>query len=467
MIDTSRTTFSVKNLGAIKSGRFTVKPLTLFCGPNNTGKTWLMYALYAFWRRGGIPKLQDIDALLGDLQNEGAYRGSIREWLEDNANEYIKAASFCNASRFVDIFNTDEALFKDSRFMWKIDQTYFIESVLAKGLKVHDHNVLRINKSKNSDYLEVTRVSNGEIDREELRFNISNIATRLLLDQRRPFLMPAERNGLHLFFRELRTKRTALLHHASKEKIDLSQLFQDVMKSRYALPIADYIDWLNSLHDFQKRNSSPFHTMAKAVRCNVSRGRYTVNREGDILFRPNKLNRDTSEPAPQNMGLHTTSSTVKSLFGLWFYLENQANPGDVLMIDEPELHLHPSHQRELARILSQLTNEGLWVIISTHSDYLVREINSLMMLNVEHSERDALMKTHRFKKEQLLDKNKVAAYLVEDRQVSPMEITPDEGIIADTFDNVINNLNDSSNDIYYKYKEDEQLNERVTKHVIS
>ena len=31
------------------------------------------------------------------------------------------------------------------------------------------------------------------------------------------FLMPAERNGLHLFYRELSTRRTALLHHASRE----------------------------------------------------------------------------------------------------------------------------------------------------------------------------------------------------------------------------------------------------------
>ena len=31
--------FSIKNLGCIEEGHFALKPLTLLCGPNNTGKT--------------------------------------------------------------------------------------------------------------------------------------------------------------------------------------------------------------------------------------------------------------------------------------------------------------------------------------------------------------------------------------------------------------------------------------------
>ena len=38
--------FQIKNLGVIKAGGFTQKPLTIFCGPNNSGKTWVMYSLY-------------------------------------------------------------------------------------------------------------------------------------------------------------------------------------------------------------------------------------------------------------------------------------------------------------------------------------------------------------------------------------------------------------------------------------
>ncbi len=452
-MDTSRTKFSVENLGAIRSGEFTVKPLTLFCGPNNTGKTWLMYTIYAFWRHLRVPQLKGMDHVHEKLKETGSYKGDINGWLHDHAGNYIKKSGLIYPELFSDIFNADETLFENSKFNWEIDQETFIQSVIKKEFREHDNKVLRVNKPEGSSNLEVTLVSNETPGMGELEYRLSLIFSRLFLDLPHPFLMPAERNGLHLFFRELSAKRTALLHHASKEKIDLSQLFRDVMRSRYALPIADYIDWLNDLPSFRKRSSSPFHVMAEAVRRKVSYGKYIVNRDGDISFRPRKLNWDSSEQAPLDMGLHATSSTVKSLFGLWFYLENDATFGNALMIDEPELHLHPSHQRALARILAQLVNEGLWVIVSTHSDYLVREINSLIMLHTDHEERDTLMKKYKFAKEQLLDKNKVAAYLVDDRAVSPMPVTPDEGIIAETFDKVINALNDSSNDIYYKYRE--------------
>lgn len=51
------------------------------------------------------------------------------------------------------------------------------------------------------------------------------------------------------------------------------------------------------------------------------------------------------------------------------------------MIDEPELNLHPSNQRVIARFLAKLVNSGIRVIVSTHSDYFVKEINSLIMLH--------------------------------------------------------------------------------------
>jgi hypothetical protein len=49
----------------------------------------------------------------------------------------------------------------------------------------------------------------------------------------------------------------------------------------------------------------------------------------------------------------------------------------------------------------------------------------------------------------------VSAYLFDQKTIKQMEIDPNEGIIAETFDDVINNLNRSSNDIYYASQEEE------------
>jgi hypothetical protein len=42
-----------------------------------------------------------------------------------------------------------------------------------------------------------------------------------------------------------------------------------------------------------------------------------------------------------------------------------------------------------------------------------------------------------------------------EKTIKEMEIDVNEGIIAETFDDVINNLNQSSNDIYYASQEEE------------
>jgi AAA15 family ATPase/GTPase len=267
--------------------------------------------------------------------------------------------------------------------------------------------------------------------------------------------MPAERNGLHLFYRELASRRTALLHHASKKDkdIDVGQLIQDVLKSRYAKPIADYIDWLNELPEIRKKKKGPFHHLAEEVKKLIS-GRYDISGDGEISFTPHKTKRNGA--APPTLDLHLTSSTIKSLFGLWAYLEFDAQLGDVLMIDEPELNLHPSNQRRFARLLARLVNDGLRVVVSTHSDYLVREINSLIMLSRPASVQQDLMKKYKYQKEELLTTDKVAAWLFSDGGIEPMKIDDVEGIAAETFDQEINDLNDTSDGIYYAYQQAEQ-----------
>ena len=271
--------------------------------------------------------------------------------------------------------------------------------------------------------------------------------------------MPAERNGLHLFFRELSTRRAALLHHASKDNIDLNELLKDVIRSRYALPIAHYINWLNQLPEIQRGSAKiadhgaagAFHQHALQLQKQLANGAYKVERRsGVIRFKPYQIGRGRGGIATQSMGLHMASSTVKSLFGLWFYLENQAQPGDLLMIDEPELNIHPENQRYIARLLARLVNAGLRVVISTHSDYIVREFNSLLMLSQDNGE---LRDRHGYSEDEVLTVEQVSACLFDRQSITPFEISPEDGIYATTFDTVIEDLNRVNDDIHYSLRE--------------
>lgn len=447
--------FHLTKIGCLETGELDVKPLTLLCGPNNTSKTWAMYALYGFLDNAvgnQPPHLPGLDAVIEEVKKEGVYAWDFGEWIRHNAKKLIEIIHAASKQRLHDIFNTSESLFRKSEFNWVIEPENLVQSSIKQELDYRlvlgrdKNDALRLLKPAGETILQITLIAEKLPD---LQMLLSDMIFRHILQGKKHksvFLIPAERNGLHLFFRELSDRRTTLLHHAAREKLDIGELFLGLMRSRYAEPIAHYIDWLNLLRSNRRSKSEGFHGFAEDIKRLVG-GRYDVDAEGNISFTPKKVKRGGGE-VPR-LDLHMASSTVKSLFGLWFYLEHQAETGDVIMIDEPELNLHPANQRALARLFARLVNAGLRVVISTHSDYIVREINNLVMLNTRFEGRDTLVKKFQYDSEDFISHEQVAAYLFDNGTIKHMEVGPEEGIIAETFDQVIHSLNESSNEIFY------------------
>ena len=52
----------------------------------------------------------------------------------------------------------------------------------------------------------------------------------------------------------------------------------------------------------------------------------------------------------------------------------QAEPGQLVYIDQPDLHLHPNAQVLLAQLLANAANRGVRLVIETHSSLLLRGI---------------------------------------------------------------------------------------------
>lgn len=54
-----------------------------------------------------------------------------------------------------------------------------------------------------------------------------------------------------------------------------------------------------------------------------------------------------------------------------------AEPGQVVYLEQPEMHLHPRAQRRLAHVLADAANRGVIVVAETHSALLLREVQTL------------------------------------------------------------------------------------------
>jgi len=228
-------------------------------------------------------------------------------------------------------------------------------------------------------------------------------------------------------------------------------LVKDLFISRYPQPIGDYIDFLNDIHNLKKLKS-PYKDFAIEIQQEILRGKYKIEKDG-IYFVPYKTYAN-KENFNDKISLHMTSSTVKTFFSLVFYLEHLAQEGYTLIIDEPELNLHPDNQRKIARILSKLVNHGIKIIVSTHSDYFIRELNNLIMLNGKISEKDKLLKKYNYTNDMLLDQDKIEAYLFDKNTITKLKKDTEEGIHVSTFDEVTNKLNESSEDIYFSKMEE-------------
>lgn len=56
-----------------------------------------------------------------------------------------------------------------------------------------------------------------------------------------------------------------------------------------------------------------------------------------------------------------------------------ANPGDIVVIENPEIHLHPKAQSDLTEFLCFAANAGIQVVLETHSDHVFNGIRKAIV----------------------------------------------------------------------------------------
>ena len=462
--------FIFKNLGPIHEAELELGDLTIIAGRNNTGKTYVAYTLYGFlkmwlgfpppffpeifhpstWKTRAshiMPHLPDMEEIAKEVMEGGQAKWSAdREKMTLVRQGMMQiAARYFSEENLAKVFSAPRDNFE------RASLEIALEEALPEGVPT------RISPFTNGDEFTLTynndemRIRRSKIGFEPsadppssvLLFELLMFLFPRLPD---PFILSAERFGISLFYKELDFTKNRLVEALQEigQEEDRAKFLPftiiDKMANRYALPIRDNINYTRSLPDLQNRRSELLDTeLFKDIEAMI--GGYYGSSSDDIRFISKAW-----EEHRFDIPLHIASSSVRGLSDLYFFLRYLALKDRLIIIDEPESHLDTHNQIQFARLLARAVHAGLKVLITTHSDYIVKEINNLLMLSKDFKEKPRVLKKHGYSEHDFLKPESVRAYVAENNSLTRCTIDR-FGINMPVFDKTIDAINRVSSEL--------------------
>ena len=449
----------LENFGVLKRAEFELGELTLICGGNNTGKTYATYALYGFLRRRySLLKVAISDQCIHDLIQDGIARIDIEKYAL-MSNDILRKGCDSYIEQLSKVFASKPDQFKNTKFeiLFDIESISSIKNVTfeSKVESADDEHLFSLSKSKGEKDMIVSRPMKKSIEilpprliKDIISTNIIELFFEKLL--RNPFIASTERTGAAMFYNNLDLFRIRLFKEIVRtdEKLDRMKLLSKP-DQEYPLPVENNIDFLRRTNSIEKENSflAEKHPEVLNDFADILGGEYIHGKNNTIYFKP--LGKQIK------LTMLESSSAVRSLLLIGLYLYHVAKPGDLLMVDEPELNLHPENQRRMARLFARLVNLGIHVFVTTHSDYIVKELNTLIMLNQDRPHLKQIAQQENYQTQELIDAQKIRVFFAEEglmklennkrrsrcQTLVPAKIDPKMGIEARSFDKTIDKMN--------------------------
>ncbi len=447
----------IQNLGVLKQAEFTLANLTIICGGNNTGKTYATYALFGFlstWKR---MLSINIDDKIQQLLAEGVIRIEIQDYIKQTQKIVTKVCQEYT-EQLPNIFAAAPERFKETKFDVIFDVNEInLKRKFEQKIRLSSRGFFSLIKNDDSTELVVTHlVEQGKvkIPTQVLQEIITDALKEIIFSQLfpKPFIASAERTGAAIFLKELNFARNRLLEEIGQVyyHIDPRELlfkgYQD-----YPLPVEENVDFTRELETIFKKRIFLYNNHLEVLNdfADIIGGEYAVTPSDELYYLPKQGKRSPK------LSMLESYSAVRSLLDIGFYLKHEAQPGDLLMVDEPELNLHPENQRRVARLFARLINLGIKVFITTHSDYIIKELNTLIMLNHDQPHLKRIAEEEGYQTEELISAEKIKVYIAEEKSIqlegnkrktkcqtlTLANIDPEMGIEPRSFDTAIETMN--------------------------
>ena len=234
---------------------------------------------------------------------------------------------------------------------------------------------------------------------------------------------PTARTGFLLTYK-------TLVGSAMQNKFNLDENDKNLLTR----PNSDFLTRLSGM-TIQKQNSE-YDDIVDFIERNVINGHVAVSElpTHDILYVP--------EGEEKEIPMFVTSGVVTELTPILLFLKHE----DIrtMLIEEPEISLHPELQWQIGRVLIRLKNAGVPVFVTTHSDIILQHINNMIKIS-DLKEKKSFLENAKYEEEDLLKRDEVAVYQFDVKQNQKTQVTKlicgDYGFEAMTFYNTLEKLN--------------------------
>ena len=443
--------FTIENLGPIKKAPMEFGKLTILCGKNNTGKTYVTYNAYNYLKelrcRLRTDKHNISDANENNYPNLLLEKGQIiidlNPYLKDVDRQIERLMFKWVKKDAAKEMSAHEDFYKEARMSLEIDRKH-IDDVISnlsfnRPYRISEYCTITAVKRKRESKLEISLQNSAkELPPQDFVSGFVNYIIGSCLSEIVPelFILTSERTGASVFKSEF---SVASREGALFQFVEAAELFSH----SYPKPVRKDMALSFYLNEIVRRKSfiAKNHPQIISYFEDIVGGSYSLQDKDIVNF----------VPSGTTVGLTTseTSSSVRSLLGLSFYLKHLAQHKQCLIIDEPEQNLHPELQRKMARLIARLINIGIYVAVTTHSDYFVKELNTLIMLGYNDPRMEDMKNLYGYVDEEVLNSSHVKAYCLCNGSLVPMPVTQEEGIRVDSFDESIREMATIQRDILF------------------
>ena len=422
----------VTDFGPIVEAKLALRPLTVFVGPSNTGKSYLAILIYSLHRCFNVDQWPD-HWRRGDnwIRRDAQPQPLPRETVEALGSLAWEIATSNTASLIKQGIVLPRPVAEVIRSVFEVQGTHFSDEISrcfgiasAKNLRRRGSRgcanvVIQRTPANSAESFEnrlaigikgtafTTRIPSGAPLRmdcrmpEESAAHLRSMAEALTSTDRSTgnerifdswgFIQALTILGLrqvvsplHLPSFYLPADRTGVMHaHSAIVNAMIEQAAMTGIRPTPHTPMlsgvtADFLQQLIALdrpvyRSFRRRK--PQHDMGEQIEDAILGGSVKAYRSATtgypyFAYHPIGWKRE--------LALSQTSSMVSDLAPIVLFLRHVVEPGNVLIIEEPESHLHPAMHVELTRQLALLVRSGIRVIITTHSEWVLEELANIV-----------------------------------------------------------------------------------------